>query len=167
MTSYLDDDQEGLFALDPKSEAVAVFVNAVGTELQGAFAQRKHDCKLTQQDLAKSLGVDRSRIHRCLSGSNNLTLESVAELAWAMGGRPEFKIVLNDLPESGCNHLVMLTTTSPETADWSYRHTPGAGSIIEPVTWSPPGVNHVRVTKAAQAREEKLSNIQSLTCEAF
>ncbi|ULR43161.1 helix-turn-helix domain-containing protein [Rhizobium sp. K102] len=105
MMSFLDShSDDDYFTLDdPKAELAAEFVTHVGTSLQKAFVQRKADSKLTQQKIADLLGVDRSRIHRCLSGYQNLTLETVAELVWAMRGRPEFRIILEDEKEFGCN----------------------------------------------------------------
>lgn len=102
MTSY-QSDPEGLFVLDPRDEAVAHFISMVGRQLQDAFLHRRNDESMTQQDLAAVLGVDRSRIHRCLSGSSNLTLESVAELVWALRGEPRFSICMEEQSRE-CNH---------------------------------------------------------------
>ena len=96
---------EALFEIDEKSDAVAHFVSLVGAKIQEAFLHRKMSDGLTQQGLAAALDVDRSRIHRCLSGYSNLTLESVAELAWAMRGTPLFSIALDDEKTPACNHF--------------------------------------------------------------
>ncbi|MDF1599685.1 helix-turn-helix transcriptional regulator [Mesorhizobium sp. YIM 152430] len=93
------------FLLDEKSESVARFVSHVGSQLQNAFLARKATDHLTQQQLAALLDVDRSRIHRCLSGYSNLTLESVAELVWALRGNPNFSIDLDRPADRGCNNL--------------------------------------------------------------
>ncbi|TCM78618.1 hypothetical protein [Rhizobium sp. BK068] len=105
MMSFLESAGDSdLFTLeDPKAEAVTDFVTEVGERLQQAFLHRKRDSKLTQQEIARQLDVDRSRVHRCLSGYHNLTLETVAELVWAMKGRPEFRIVLDEDDDAGCN----------------------------------------------------------------
>lgn len=102
MMSFPEDD---LFALDEKDEAVAEFVALVGHQLQAAFLDRKASDKMTLQSIAKALDVDRSRVHRCLSGSNNLTLASVAELAWALRGKPRFEIDLDEDDGHGCNFV--------------------------------------------------------------
>lgn len=107
MTSFPSNEHDydaDLFSLDPKDEAVTHFVTLVGRQLQDAFLQRKAEDGLTQQKLAALIGVDRSRIHRCLSGYSNLTLESVAELAWALKGTPNFSLNLDRGPEHGCNY---------------------------------------------------------------
>src|SRR5690554_5282902 len=106
MTSFQSERQDDdLFALDEKSEAVAHFVALVGSRLQDAFWHRKMKDGLTQRMLSDALGVDRSRIHRCLSGYSNLTLESVAELVWALDVIPHFEIELSDTEDRGCNHV--------------------------------------------------------------
>lgn len=79
-----------LFELDPKDEAVADLVADIGKKLQRAVNLRG----LTQNEIAQRLGVDRSRVNRCLSGFNNLTIRSVAELAWAMNSKVIFDLEL-------------------------------------------------------------------------
>lgn len=92
--SYLIEEQDDdFFELEhPKEEAVAAFVGQVGRALQRVYATRRDQHQLTKTDLAKKLGVEKSRISRCLSGSNNLTLATVAELAWAMDADLKFAI---------------------------------------------------------------------------
>ncbi len=82
MTSFL-------FELDhPKDEAAAAFVSEVGRLLQSALVERKGLDKITQQEIASRLGIDRSRVNKCFSGYANLSLESLAELCWAMDVEP-------------------------------------------------------------------------------
>jgi transcriptional regulator with XRE-family HTH domain len=72
--------------LDPNEEAGARLVAEVGGQLQELFVHRRTHDSVTQQDVADRLGVDRSRVNRCLSGFNNLTLSSLGEIANAMDG---------------------------------------------------------------------------------
>lgn len=44
---------------------------------------------ITQRELANRVGVSESRISQVLSGADNLTLRSLANLGWAMGVRFE------------------------------------------------------------------------------
>ncbi|CAN7253072.1 helix-turn-helix domain-containing protein [Neorhizobium sp. LjRoot104] len=81
-----------LFELDPKDEAIADLVADVGKKLQRTVNLRG----LTQNEIAQRLEVDRSRVNRCLSGFNNLTLKSLAELTWAMDSKIRFEIELNE-----------------------------------------------------------------------
>lgn len=90
------------FSLHPKDEASATFVSKVGRLLQNVLERRKQRDRLTQQQLADRLGVDRSRVNRCFSGYNNLTISTLAELAWALNARIRIEIDLCE-DEHGCN----------------------------------------------------------------
>lgn len=118
MMSYQSNDTGDFeFTLDPKEEATADFVAKVGNELQRAFERRKKQDKLTQQQLATMLDVDRSRIHRCLSGYNNLTLSTVAELAWAMDADIDFSITCRAAEPHTCNFLTYPAARGPSGAN--------------------------------------------------
>jgi hypothetical protein len=57
---------------------------SVESQLRDAYA-RLHDAGLENQTtIAKKLGVGRSVIHRRLSGHSNLTLETIADMLWAL-----------------------------------------------------------------------------------
>lgn len=79
--------------IDPKERQVARFLGDVERAFQRAFTEAKKERKLTQQQLAVSLGIDRSAINRRLLGRENMTERSIAEMAWAMGYEIEFKLV--------------------------------------------------------------------------
>lgn len=83
-----------LFELDPKQEVAADLISDIGRQLQTLHTERQAVGKLTQQDIAARLGLDRARVNKCLSGSNNLTLRTLAELVWAMDGEIEVTIRL-------------------------------------------------------------------------
>ncbi|MER8388255.1 helix-turn-helix domain-containing protein [Mesorhizobium sp. M1380] len=92
------------FELDPKEEAAAAFVSETGRDLQQALVDRKKIRRLTQQEIADTLGVDRSRVNRCFSGFANLSLASLAELCWAMDVKPH--ILFEQLLDAGSgNHM--------------------------------------------------------------
>ncbi len=84
----------GLFTFDigEKAETVALFVGKVRSELQRALVYEKGAQKLTQQQLAQMLGVNRSVINRQIMGYENLTIRRLAELAWALGWEIEFSL---------------------------------------------------------------------------
>jgi predicted XRE-type DNA-binding protein len=79
--------------LSPKEEAASDFVALVGEKLQLALLHRKSTHRLTQQRLAEKLDVGRSRVNRCFSGANNLTIATLAELAWALDSEITFDLV--------------------------------------------------------------------------
>lgn len=84
MTSFVYDIGE-------KERAGSRFIAHVRSEVQDAFLEEKKLRKITQQQLATKLGVNRSVVNRQLMGLDKMTLRSVAELLWAMGWDPEFK----------------------------------------------------------------------------
>ena len=91
------------FELDhPKEEASSRFVADVGRLLQSALVERKAISKLTQQEIADRLGVDRSSVNRNFSGYRNLTLSSLAELCWAMDVEPQL-VIEQILEPASCN----------------------------------------------------------------
>lgn len=94
-----------VFEIDAKEAAAASFVSLVGERLQHSLIQRKELGKLTQQEIADRLSVDRSRVNRCFSGYANLSLEKLAELCWAMDVEPEinFKQILGSEANSQSN----------------------------------------------------------------
>lgn len=74
--------------IDPKERAIGRFIGSVRKALmRAAFSE-----KVSQQSIAKKLGVNRSVINRILKGEANLTLRSVAEIAWALGWEIDFAL---------------------------------------------------------------------------
>jgi transcriptional regulator with XRE-family HTH domain len=73
------------FDLNEKDRASGRFIGAVRKSLLAAAVSEKKNSKVTQQTIAKKLGVNRSVINRMLKGETNLTLRSLAEIAWALG----------------------------------------------------------------------------------
>lgn len=78
--------------IDPKRRVAGRFIGAVRKALISAALKEKQDHGLTQQKVAECLGVNRSVVNRMLRGDENLTLRSIAELAWAMGWEPHFTL---------------------------------------------------------------------------
>lgn len=97
-----------LMRIDPRRQAAAVFISGVRDELMRALLIARRRDGATQSSIAEKLDVHRSVINRELSGQSNLTLRRVAELAWAVGFRPDFRLV-DERDEDGCNFV---TTTS-------------------------------------------------------
>lgn len=88
------------FELDEKDEASSDFISDVGEQLQLAFITAKQNDKLNQKSLADKLSVDKSHISRCLSGYNNMTLRTLAELAWALDCELNLKMCPNKLNQT-------------------------------------------------------------------
>lgn len=84
------------FDVDPKELVAIDLVTSVGRQLQETLVDRKKIGKLTQQEIANRLGIDRARVNKCFSGYNNLTLKTLAELAWAMDATIHVEIRPNE-----------------------------------------------------------------------
>jgi len=72
------------FDIGSRARNAGRFISRVQSELLRALAERKKESRFSQQSLANKLEVHRSLINRQLSGEANLTLRSLADLAWAM-----------------------------------------------------------------------------------
>lgn len=79
--------------LTPNKRAAGRFVNSVRRSLQRVLAEEHNKRGLTQADVARAIGVNRSVVHREFMGQKDITLGRVAELASAMGRKAviEFK----------------------------------------------------------------------------
>ena len=92
--------------LDEHEEAAALFIHDVLGELQRAYV-----CSgLKKSDIARRLDVDRAVIGRKLAGKANLTLRSIAELAWAMDCEPSFRLHECQLR---CGNVKTMFTSNP------------------------------------------------------
>jgi hypothetical protein len=85
MTSFV-------FDIGAKARKAARFIGQVRAELQRALVEEKAARKLTQQQIATMIGVNRSVINRQIMGLENLTLRRVAELAWALNREISFSL---------------------------------------------------------------------------
>lgn len=70
--------------LRPEQRKAARFISTVRGEIQKAYSEEKAAGKINQSRLADALGVSRSVVSRRLRGIQNLTLRSIAEMAWAL-----------------------------------------------------------------------------------
>lgn len=59
-------------------------MRSTSRELARALAARAAETGITQSQIAETLGVDRAVITRALSGAGNLTLRTIADIAWAL-----------------------------------------------------------------------------------
>lgn len=74
-----------IFDIGERARKVGRFAASVREGLQYALFTEKGRRKLTQQQIASMIGVNRSVINRQVMGTENLTIRRVAELAWAIG----------------------------------------------------------------------------------
>jgi transcriptional regulator with XRE-family HTH domain len=97
------------FDIGGRARHAGRFIGRVRDELLKALSERKKDGKLSQQELATKLDVHRSLINRQLSGEANLTLRSLADLAWAMDMEITFELK-KPVVETGQNQPVTTST---------------------------------------------------------
>lgn len=60
-------------------------VGAIESGLRDAYAKRHDAGEETQSSIARTLGISRSAVNRRLKGQSNMTLETVADMVWALG----------------------------------------------------------------------------------
>lgn len=99
------------FDIGDRARKTGRFVGRVRDELVRALSEKRARERVTQQGLAKKLGVHRSLINRQLSGEANLTLRSLADLAWAMDLDLVFEL-REPTAHSGQNEQVETSTVS-------------------------------------------------------
>jgi transcriptional regulator with XRE-family HTH domain len=99
------------FDIGGRSRFAGRLLGRVRSELLRALADRKKESGLSQQKLAQKLDVHRSLINRQLSGEANLTLRSLADIAWALDMEIVFEI---RKPEAGVgqNYISETSTVS-------------------------------------------------------
>jgi transcriptional regulator with XRE-family HTH domain len=79
------------FDINARSRTAGRFVGRVRRELLRAVTEQKQ-AGLTQQELARRLESGRSNINRQLSGETEITLRSLADLAWALDREITFEL---------------------------------------------------------------------------
>jgi hypothetical protein len=80
------------FDIGGRARHAGRFIGRVRGELLRALSLRKSEGELPQQVLAEKLGIQRSLINQQLAGETNLTLRSLADLAWAMDMEITFEL---------------------------------------------------------------------------
>ena len=80
------------FDIGSRARHAGRFIGRVRAELLRALLERKTETGLSQQTLARKLDADRAQINRQLSGEANLSLRSLADLAWAMDMEISFEL---------------------------------------------------------------------------
>jgi predicted XRE-type DNA-binding protein len=80
------------FDISQKDLAGAQFISKASRRLIAAFVQKMRTEKLTKQQIAELLDVDKSTVSRMLRGNSNLTLRTIGELAWAMDLDPDLAL---------------------------------------------------------------------------
>ena len=124
--------------ITPKDRAAGRFVSNVRRAIQKALAEEAQKSGITQSDIARAIGVNRSVISREVRGHKDLTLSRVAEIAWALGRKASFA-----LPEVQAAPYSNLQPPVPQI--------PPIGNSAQPAGGVPPlaGFNHLSGFAAA------------------
>ena len=80
------------FDIGGRARHAGRFIGRVRGELLRALSEHKSERDFSQEALARKLDAERSLINRQLSGESNLTLRSLADLAWAMDLEISFEL---------------------------------------------------------------------------
>lgn len=116
--------------MDKRSRTYARLIGSIRHALNQALSEEHERRGLTQADMARTLGRDRSFISRKLAGTSNMTLETLADLAYALDrpvrvelpartvGKPAV-VTLSSYRQSEDGNVVRLRTNSP-TAERRY-----------------------------------------------
>ena len=83
----------------------------VRNELLRALSEKKTESGICQQALARKLDIERALVNRQLSGEENLSLRSLADLAWAMDMEISFELK-SPAANAGQNQPIMTSTVS-------------------------------------------------------
>lgn len=85
-----------------------VYLSLVGqieSQLRAAYVRRNQSGE-TQTDIARKLGVHRSTVNKRLTGQKNMTLDTVADMVWALGHCIQVSIF--DPAETKTNQVIIV-----------------------------------------------------------
>ncbi len=119
------------FDIDARSRKAGRLIGRIRSELLKALTEEKR-AGLTQQELARRLEVGRSALNRQLSGESNLSLRSLADLAWALDREIDFE--LRRPVESAGQNIAPETSTSR----YSLTRAITSGMADSPASPAPP-----------------------------
>lgn len=78
--------------IDARRQTFLVLVGEIERQLREAYDRKFRAQKATQSSLADKLGINRSAVNRRLSGRTNMTLETLADMVWALDQSISVKI---------------------------------------------------------------------------
>ena len=68
-----------------RRQVYLALVGQIESQLREAYAKRHEQAGETQSSLADKLGVNRSAVHKRLTGQTNMTIKTIADMVWALG----------------------------------------------------------------------------------
>jgi hypothetical protein len=102
---------------DPRRRTYVRLIGEIQRALNSALEEEDAKRGLTQRNIADTLGKNKSVVSRLLSGKKNMTLESLADLAYALNRPVKVSLPARDFPP-GSNRTAFvsplpLTSTPP------------------------------------------------------
>lgn len=129
---------------DDKTSYGTALIMDVFHGLKSLFVIEKNKRSITQQWIADKLELkNRSVVNRWLSGSENLTLRTISDLAWALGYR--VRIVFDPLVVEDSNEPEHLSDMHLENVIW------GSGVVSNTVAYAPKRESSVAAVKTFEA----------------
>lgn len=103
---------------DSRRKAFLSLASQVEGQLRAAYERRFDEGSENQVTLGEKLGVSRSAVNKRLNGRINMTMETISDMAWALGHCIAIRIY--DPQETTSNQLAtedadFLGTVSPST----------------------------------------------------
>jgi transcriptional regulator with XRE-family HTH domain len=89
--------------LDKRRRTYVRLIGEIQNALQKAFAEEAEKRKLTRTAMAEALGRDKSFVTRKLNGKSNMTLETLADFAYALDRAVKVDLVSRH-PNAGTNY---------------------------------------------------------------
>ena len=89
---------------DPRRMMYLKLSSQIEGQLREAYDRLYCSGKITQKAIAEKLGVDKSAIHRRLTGGCNLTEETIADMVWALGC--DIRVSIFDSNGANSNHFL-------------------------------------------------------------
>lgn len=83
--------------IDRREAASTTLISRTARELRKALNVRKAHDGMTQADVAEVLATDKATLTKCLSGFRNITLKTLSDIAWALGGEVEINVKMSNL----------------------------------------------------------------------
>ena len=69
---------------DPKRAKYLSLSGQIESQLREAYGRKHAAGKVTQSSIASRLGINRSAVHHRLMGRTNMTIETIADMVWAL-----------------------------------------------------------------------------------
>jgi hypothetical protein len=94
-------------------------------QLRAAYDQKFKAKECTQASLAKKLGVNRSAVHHRLMGHTNMTVETIADMVWALDHAIRIEI-FDPLNDHSSNHFMCGNSLVPQPLAQAQSEAPAA-----------------------------------------